>query len=84
MPNSRRRENIYRAFRIIQIFQERKRITVPDIMAEFGMCKQNAQRWINEASRVLPILEVGEETVIRKDGRRHSIKRKVYGLMENE
>ncbi len=83
MPNSRRRENIYRAVRIIQMFQERRRVTVPDIMNEFGMCKQNAQRWINEASRVLPIAEIGEETVYLVNGNVAACKRKVYGLMED-
>jgi len=82
MPNCRRRETVYRAFRLIQMFQERQRVTVPDLMYEFSMCKQNAQRWINEASRVLPIIEVGEETVYLANGNVAANKRKVYGLMK--
>jgi len=81
MPNSRRRETIYRAFRIIRIFEERREVTVRDIMDEFKICKQNAQRWINEASRVLPIYEVREEPCFLRGNNRAYNKRKVYGLI---
>jgi len=56
-------------------------VTVRDIMDEFKICKQNAQRWINEASRVLPIYEVREEPCFLRGNNRAYNKRKVYGLI---
>ena len=83
MSNSRRRENIYRAFKIIKMFQNRREVRVRDIADELGMCKQNAQRWINEASRVLPIYELREEPCVLRNNNRAYNKRKVYAILKS-
>ena len=73
---------IFRAIRLLQMFQSRREVTVRNIMDEFGITKQAAQVWLDEMSRVYPVLERREETIVLNNSVRGRTKRKFYGLME--
>ena len=73
-----------RAIRLVQMFQTTRRgVTVRDVMDEFEITKQSAQRWLDEMSMVYPVAEIGEnKTVLGNNNTRPPMPQKVYGLME--
>ena len=67
---------MYRAIKIIRLF-ERKNMTAQNVALELGVEQTSARQWINAASIVLPIAEVGS---VREGSRGpESI---IYGLMK--
>jgi predicted DNA-binding transcriptional regulator YafY len=52
-------EQIERAFEIVLIFQSGVNVTAPMLAKKFGMSRISAMRWINQASRFLPIIQDG-------------------------
>ena len=76
-----RKDAFYRSFRIRELFESGP-VTVQLVAREFGIAKENAQKWINAASLFLPIYELGwEPHISEKTGRAHN-KHKVYALLK--
>ena len=71
------RKVMVRAMRTIQLFSERN-MTTRQLAWELEISKQMAARWINAASIVMPITEVGTLREFEKGP-----EATVYGLMRN-
>ena len=62
----RNKDIMLRALKMVLMFQDRKEITTRDVAAELDISFQVARKWIDAASRVLPVYEVGTRRVSQR------------------
>ena len=55
-----------RAVKIVTMLQDRKSITTRDVAAELDISFSVARKWIDAASRVLPVYEIGTKRVSQR------------------
>ena len=55
-----------RALKMVLMFQDRREITTRDVAAELDISFQVARKWIDAASRVFSVYEVGTRRVSQR------------------
>jgi len=62
----RNKDIMARAVKIVTMFQDRREITTRDVAAELDISFQVARKWIDAASRVMPVCETGTRRVSQR------------------
>ena len=62
----RNKDIMLRALKMVLMFQDRREITTRDVAAELDISFQVTRKWIDAASRVLPVYEVGTRRVSQR------------------
>ena len=62
----RNKDIMLRALKMVLMFQDRREITTRDVAAELDISFSVARKWIDAASRVMPVYEVGTRRVSQR------------------